>query len=39
MAEELIDGMSFSKEQKNRLKKLVDENKLTLRSITQMIGY
>ena len=37
MAEEFIDGMSFSKEQKDRLKKLVDENMLTLRSITQMI--
>ena len=37
MAEEFIDEMSFSKEQKDRLKKLVDENMLTLRSITQMI--
>ena len=36
MAEAFIDGMSFSTEQKDRLKKLVDENMLTLRAITQM---
>ena len=35
MAEAFIDRMSFSTEQKDRLKKLVDENMLTLRAITQ----
>ena len=35
-AEAFTDGMSFSTEQKDRLKKLVDENMLTLRAITQM---
>ena len=36
MTEALIEGMSFSKEQKDRLKKLIDENMLTLRAITRM---
>ena len=36
MAEAFIDGMSFSTEQKDRLKNLVDENMLTLLAITQM---
>ena len=38
MAEAFIDGMSFSTEQKDRLKKLGNENMLNLRAITQMIG-
>ena len=36
MTEALVEGMSFSKEQKYRLKKLIDENMLTLHPITRM---
>ena len=36
MAEAVIDRMFFSTEAKDRLKKLVEENMLTLRAITQM---
>ena len=36
MAEAFIDRMSFSTEEKDHLKNMVDENMLTLRAITKM---